>query len=53
MILVAPADKQFHRTGKGTVVRKLTEKNFAIEIERLYAGSDRTEEKKGSNLAEV
>lgn len=37
VLFVAPADKLFHRTGKNTVVRKLTEKNFAAETEILYA----------------
>ena len=41
-ILVAPRGKPFHRTGKGTIVRKLTEKNFATEIEKLYADGDET-----------
>lgn len=40
MILIAPADNPFHRTGKSTIVRKLTEKDFATEIEILYAEGD-------------
>ena len=39
-VLIAPAGKLFHRTGKGTIVRKLTEKDFVAEIEALYSGSE-------------
>ena len=35
-ILVASADKPFTRAGKGTVVRKLTEKSYSKEIDHLY-----------------
>lgn len=37
MILLAKKDKPFVRAGKGTIVRKLTEKAYAEEIESLYA----------------
>lgn len=36
MILLARNDKPFVRAGKGTIVRKLTEKAYAEEIENLY-----------------
>ena len=39
-ILIVGPDKPFQRAGKGTVVRKLTEKDFATEIEALYAESE-------------
>ena len=35
-ILIADSNKPFQRAGKGTVVRKLTEKDFATEIHELY-----------------
>ena len=35
-ILIADSKKPFQRAGKGTVVRKLTEKDFAAEIDELY-----------------
>ena len=35
-ILVASVDKPFIRAGKGTVVRKLTERSYQSEIETLY-----------------
>ena len=47
-ILIAPRSKPFHRTGKGTIVRKLTEKNFAPEIEKLYADGDEIRTMKAS-----
>ncbi|MDI1492470.1 MAG: putative secondary metabolism biosynthetic enzyme [Ramalina farinacea] len=37
MILLAKEDKPFVRAGKGTIVRKLTEKAYAEEVESLYA----------------
>nr|ARJ54151.1 nonribosomal peptide synthetase [Ramalina conduplicans] len=37
MILLAKKDKPFVRAGKGTIVRKLTEKAYAEEIGSLYA----------------
>ena len=37
MILLAKKDKPFVRAGKGTIVRKLTEKAYAEEIDNLYA----------------
>ena len=35
-VFIADSDKQFTRAGKGTVVRKLTERDFATEIDDLY-----------------
>ena len=35
-ILIADSNMPFQRAGKGTVVRKLTEKDFATEIDELY-----------------
>jgi thioester reductase-like protein len=35
-IIVAKADKPFARAGKGTIVRKLTEKLYESEIEAVY-----------------
>ena len=37
---IAPTENRFLRTGKETIVRKLTEKAFVIEIEALYSGSE-------------
>jgi len=36
-ILVASPQKPFTRAGKGTIVRKLTEKTYASEIQALYS----------------
>lgn len=36
-ILVAGPGKPFARAGKGTIVRKLTERTYASEIEALYS----------------
>ena len=36
-MLVANPDKPFTRVGKGTVVRKMTEKQYSSEIEALYS----------------
>ena len=41
-ILIASRDKPFHRTDKGTIIRKVTEKDFITEIERLYEEGDWT-----------
>ncbi|KAL9137789.1 MAG: hypothetical protein Q9175_000994 [Cornicularia normoerica] len=38
-ILVVKAERPFVRAGKGTIVRKLTEKAYAEEIEAFYDGS--------------
>ncbi|KAI0147491.1 hypothetical protein GGR57DRAFT_476649 [Xylariaceae sp. FL1272] len=35
-ILCAVPEKPFKRTGKGTIVRKLTEEDYKVEIEQLY-----------------
>ncbi|KAL2043853.1 hypothetical protein N7G274_003373 [Stereocaulon virgatum] len=35
-IFIADADKPFQRAGKGTVVRKFTERDYSTEIEYLY-----------------
>ena len=40
-ILIADSNKPFQRAGKGTVVRKLTEKDFAAEIDELYNANGR------------
>ena len=37
MIFVASQDKTFARAGKGTVIRGMTARNFAAEIETLYS----------------
>lgn len=37
MIAVAEPGKRFERAGKGTIIRKTTEKKFAAEIEALYS----------------
>ena len=39
-ILIADSNKPFQRAGKGTVIRKLTEKDFAFEIDDLYNAND-------------
>lgn len=39
MVICASPDKPFARTGKGTVVRKLTEDAYKNEIEHLYSRS--------------
>ena len=36
-MLVANSEKPFTRAGKGTIVRKLTEKQYSAEIEALYS----------------
>ncbi|OTB05366.1 hypothetical protein M426DRAFT_319902 [Hypoxylon sp. CI-4A] len=38
-VICASPDKPFPRTGKGTIIRKLTEDAFKDEIEELYSGS--------------
>ncbi|KAI1821167.1 acetyl-CoA synthetase-like protein [Xylaria intraflava] len=38
-LLCASAEKPFVRTAKGTIVRKLTEKLYASEIEELYSNT--------------
>ena len=35
-VMIVSPDKSFHRAGKGTVVRQLTERNLLTEIEALY-----------------
>ena len=50
MILLAKADKPFIRAGKGTVVRKLTEKAYADEIRDLYAETQQKSSIKRSPL---
>ncbi|RWA08436.1 hypothetical protein EKO27_g6678 [Xylaria grammica] len=37
MLICASSDKPFVRTGKGTIVRKLTEEAYNEEIDRLYS----------------
>ncbi|KAI0532164.1 hypothetical protein GGR58DRAFT_491137 [Xylaria digitata] len=37
MLLCASSDRPFVRTGKGTIVRKLTEEAYHEEIDRLYS----------------
>ncbi|KAI0379246.1 acetyl-CoA synthetase-like protein [Hypomontagnella monticulosa] len=38
-VICALPDKPFHRTAKGTIVRKLTEEAYKDEIEELYSSS--------------
>lgn len=38
MVICASPDRPFTRTGKGTVVRKLTEETYNNDIDRLYSG---------------
>ena len=40
-ILIVDSNKPFQRAGKGTVVRKMTEKDFATEIDELYNANGR------------
>ena len=40
-ILIASPEKPFTRAGKGTIVRKMTEKSYADELQALYEYSDR------------
>lgn len=40
MVICAPPDKAFVRTGKGTIVRKLTEDLYQEEIAKLYMNLD-------------
>ena len=39
MILVVEVDRRFIRAGKGTIVRKMTEDLYAVEIHALYANT--------------
>ncbi|KAH7034609.1 uncharacterized protein B0I36DRAFT_381511 [Microdochium trichocladiopsis] len=41
-ILCATPDKPFTRTGKGTIVRKLTQETYKDEIEQIYAIAAKT-----------
>lgn len=41
MVICATPEKPFARTGKGTIVRKLTQDDYQEDIERLYKGSGR------------
>jgi long-subunit acyl-CoA synthetase (AMP-forming) len=43
MVICATPDKPFTRTGKGTVIRKLTQDNYQQEIDRLYNTSSQAE----------
>lgn len=43
MVICASPDKPFARTGKGTVVRKLTEDVYKDEIEHLYSSSSQVD----------
>lgn len=40
MVICATPEKPFARTGKGTIVRKLTHDDYQDDIDRLYPGSD-------------
>ena len=42
MILVASEEKRFERAGKGTVIRGMTIKKFATEIDSLYSSENTT-----------
>ena len=42
MIIIAKTQKPFVRSGKGTIVRKLTEAAYNTELEELYAGKRHT-----------
>lgn len=44
MVLCALPDKPFARTGKGTVIRRLSEAAYKDEIENLYSGSSSQEQ---------
>ena len=48
-ILLAHPDKPFQRAAKGTVVRKLTERSYALEIQALYA-EDRVGDQQGGSF---
>ncbi|CAJ2511290.1 Uu.00g069150.m01.CDS01 [Anthostomella pinea] len=48
-LICALPDKPFSRTGKGTVVRKLTEQIYKPEIENLY--SDESSQKKTASVS--
>lgn len=39
MVICATPEKPFARTGKGTIVRKLTQDDYQEDIDRLYPGS--------------
>lgn len=41
MVICATPKKPFARTGKGTIVRKLTQDDYQEDIDRLYKGSGR------------
>ncbi|KAE9367390.1 putative NRPS-like enzyme [Stipitochalara longipes BDJ] len=41
MIIIADAKKPFVRAGKGTVVRRLTEELYAVEIQKFYETASR------------
>ncbi|KAI0007306.1 acetyl-CoA synthetase-like protein [Xylariaceae sp. FL0662B] len=38
MVICASPDKPFTRTGKGTIIRKLTTETYKSDIDRLYSG---------------
>ena len=46
--IIAGVDKPFQRAAKGTVVRKLTERSYASEIEAVYAEETLEEHQSGS-----
>ena len=39
MVAVADRDKKFERAGKGTIIRGMTAKKFAAEIDALYTNT--------------
>lgn len=41
MVICATPEKPFVRTGKGTIVRKLTQDDYQGDIDRLYTSSER------------
>ncbi|KAI1269042.1 hypothetical protein F5Y18DRAFT_439609 [Xylariaceae sp. FL1019] len=42
MVIIGSADKPFVRTGKGTIIRRLTEDAYRSQIEMLYAENQNT-----------
>lgn len=50
-IIIASPGKPFQRAGKGTIVRRLTEQSYSIEIERLYELSNQASHEKIPKLS--
>lgn len=53
MVICALPEKPFSRTGKGTIVRRLTEEAYKDEIERLYSSSSQEARLVAVNLKPV